>query len=172
MGAGLAATVTWVLGDGAWDWSSFPIALTLLLVIAAYHRPPDPTAQKWDAAARSAAFASVAALAVALLVAFPLQELIMTSATEATCRSEARDMFPDDTPTYERVLAEDCVAARTTQWLTAVWLVAAAALYLLDVRILRRYYHSPPAAPPPAQAPPGGGVPPAPRTGGGPTAMR
>jgi hypothetical protein len=151
MGTALAAVVTWVLGEGAWDWSSFPVAITLLLVLAAYHRPPAPTASGWNVTAKAAAFAAVAGLAVSLLVAFPVQEWIVEPAVLDSCLRDAGRWLPGDTPALELRVAEDCAAGVTTQWLTAVWVVASLGLFWADRRFLRRLYHRA-GAPTPAGA--------------------
>jgi hypothetical protein len=142
MGAALAAVVTWVLGEGAWSWSTLPVALTLLAVIAAYHRPPAPDDKAWTGITRSAAFAAVGGLTLALLAAFPLQEWLIEPVAQDDCRIRAMQMFPGNSEAWYDWEAENCAAGLTAQWLTLVWLIAGFSLLWLDRKVLRRIYNS------------------------------
>jgi hypothetical protein len=90
LGAALAAVVALTFGgQGEWEWMASAAGIALLAVIAAFFRLPTGPPRHWAARAELAAVSAVAALAVALVIATPLQAALSTTPTGQRCRASA-----------------------------------------------------------------------------------
>jgi hypothetical protein len=87
LGAALAAIVALTFaGEGEWDWMATAAGVALLTVLAAFFRLPTGSPRR---AVELAAVSAVAALAVALVVATPLQAALSAGPAGRTCRATA-----------------------------------------------------------------------------------
>jgi hypothetical protein len=124
-GAALAAILTLVFGEGPWEPLGTVFGFVLLSVVVAYYRPPRPTG--WvDSLTKATAFAAVLALSGFILLAYPIQQLLIRprypSVDLATpearlCVQLGARPLPGATPLE---LHEDCIGKITTSW---GWLV-------------------------------------------------
>jgi hypothetical protein len=73
MGAGLAATVTLVLGEGAYSLFSTIVGVSLILVLIGYYRPVWEPQKRWRHTLRRAvALGAVTGLCASVTMAYPL----------------------------------------------------------------------------------------------------
>lgn len=115
------------------------------LRLAACYRP-EPTGNPLRALARAAAFGTVTALCVSLVVAWPLQQWLDASGTAANCWQFATQGLPDsptlgvvgsppgelvNAPPDRAYIYDDCVGGVTNGKLQLVWLGTALALTIL-----------------------------------------
>ncbi|HEY1966591.1 MAG TPA: hypothetical protein VGH89_01485 [Pseudonocardia sp.] len=124
-GAALAAILTLVFGEGPWEPLGMVFGVVLLSVVAAYYRPQPPTG--WvDSITKASAFASVLALSGFILLAYPIQQLVIRprypdtgpAAPEPRICSELGTRAAPATAPLEHY--EDCIGKITTSW---GWLV-------------------------------------------------
>jgi hypothetical protein len=96
-GAALAAILTLTLPSGPWAPLGSVFGLVLLAVVGGYYRPLPPTG--WlDALAKGAAFAAVTALASFILIAWPVQRLVV----------QRRNPYRDGATTYSETFLKIC----------------------------------------------------------------
>jgi hypothetical protein len=124
-GAALAAILTLVFGEGPWEPLGVVFGVVLLSVVAAYYRPQPPTG--WlDSATKAAAFAAVVALSGFILLAYPIQQLVIRPRYPPADLSAPQLHICAELGTHEMPgatqpeLYEDCLGKITTSW---GWLV-------------------------------------------------
>jgi hypothetical protein len=122
MGAGLAATVTLVLGEGAYSLFSTIVGVSLILVVTGYYRPVWERQKRWRHMLwRAVALGAVIGLCASVTMAYPLQQLLEES-------PGACSLVPP--PEKAECLAE----AITTDWIAVTWLVSGLAVTLVYIR--------------------------------------
>jgi hypothetical protein len=145
-GAALAAILTLVFGEGPWEPLGVVFGVVLLSVVAAYYRPAEPTG--WlDSFTKASAFAAVLALSGFILLAYPIQQLVIRphyphvdlSAPELRiCLELGTRPVPGAKPLE---LYEDCIGKITTSWgwfVCLVLFVLAVAAWYAWTRSMRR----------------------------------
>jgi hypothetical protein len=145
-GAALAAILTLVFGEGPWEPLGVVFGVVLLSVVAAYYRPRRPTG--WvDSLTKAAAFAAVLSLSGFILLAYPIQQLLIRrmyprvelSAPELRiCMQVGARPLPGATPLE---LYEDCIGKITTSWgwlVCLILFVAAMAAWYTWTRPVRK----------------------------------
>jgi hypothetical protein len=90
LGTALAAVVALTFGgEGEWDWMATAAGVALLAVLAAFFRLPTGPQRRGAERVELAAVSAVAALAVALVIAAPLQAALSASPAGRVCRASA-----------------------------------------------------------------------------------
>lgn len=121
MGAGLAATVTLVLGEGAYSLFSTIVGVSLIVVLIGYYRPVWEPQKRWRHTLRRAvAHGAVTGLCASVTMAYPLQQWL--EETPGACSL---------VPPPER--AECLAEAITTDWIAVTWLVSGQAVTLVYI---------------------------------------
>jgi hypothetical protein len=90
LGTALAAVVALTFGgEGEWDWMATAAGAALLTVLAAFFRLPTGPPLRRAARAELAAVSAVASLAVALVIAAPMQAALSAGPVGRMCQASA-----------------------------------------------------------------------------------
>ncbi len=90
LGTALAAVVALTFGgQGEWDWMATAAGVALLAVLAAFFRLPAGSPRRGAVRAELAAVSAVAALAVALVIAAPMQAVLSAGPVGRMCGASA-----------------------------------------------------------------------------------
>jgi amino acid transporter len=141
IGAAVAAFVALIAAEGAFGAISTILGLTLAAILIAYYRVRDWPENWWDAAFKAAAVATVAALGVILIVAYPVQEAFVrhshlvvdhkTLTTIAWCQTQVKSLSARD--------VETCIGGQTAvRFLWWMWALAAAIIFFVALYPLTR----------------------------------
>jgi hypothetical protein len=155
IGLALAAVLAAALAQGAWEWFSTYIGLTLLAAITAFYRPPAWVPGRMAVFWRElAAYSLVVGLSVSIIIAPAMQRwawLFPMPGTRRMCgrvgsyaSAHVAASGPDGRAVeYVRAIqrhtaATDCLAATTTRWLPVYGLAAALLTFLVAALVSRR----------------------------------